>query len=370
MESAHEHGDADLWTAGAAAQSGREPFWAIGLSALLVAAGLARRPASPRSEEGDCAALNDGRGRSAKRPLETPARGRKDILLRVYNGISDDRILANAAGVTYYALLALFPGIAALVSIYGLFADPSAIVSHLDAIAGFAPGGAVDVIRDQLTRLTAQGSATLGISFLVSLVISLWSANSGIKALFDALNVVYGEKEKRSFIKLNAVTLSFTIATIGFLLIALACVVALPFILNYLPLPGVTSLLLNIAPWPILLVLVVFGLSLIYRYGPSRTEPPRQWITWGSAFAAIMWLAASALFSWYAANFGSFNKTYGSLGAIIGFMTWMWLSIIVVLVGAKLNAEIEHQTARESATGLPNPVGRRGAKISDKIGSA
>jgi membrane protein len=132
----------------------------------------------------------------------------------------------------------------------------------------------------------------------------------------------------------------------------------------------VASLLLKIAPWPILLVLVVFGLTLIYRYGPSRTEPPKQWITWGSAFAAIMWLAASALFSWYAANFGSFNKTYGSLGAIIGFMTWMWLSIIVVLVGAKLNAEIEHQTARESAPGLPKPVGRRGAKISDKIGSA
>jgi membrane protein len=224
------------------------------------------------------------------------------------------------------------------------------------------------VIRDQLTRLTAQGGATLGISFLVGLVISLWSANSGIKALFDALNVVYEEKEKRSFIKLNAVTLSFTIATIGFLLIALACVLALPVILNYLPLPGATSLLLNIAPWPMLLVLVVFGLTLIYRYGPSRTEPPRQWITWGSALAAIMWLGASALFSGYAANFGSFNKTYGSLGAIIGFMTWMWLSIIVVLVGAKLNAEIEHQTARESATGLPEQVGMRGAKMVDTIG--
>jgi membrane protein len=183
-------GNAGLRTAAAPAQSGHEPFWAIGLSALLVAARLARRPAGPRSGEGDRAAFDDGADRSAKRPSEIPARGWKDILLRVYDGISDDRILANAAGVTYYALLALFPGIAALVSIYGLFADPSAIVSHLDAIAGFAPSGAVDVIRDQLTRLTAQGSATLGISFLVGLLISLWSANSGIKALFDALNAV------------------------------------------------------------------------------------------------------------------------------------------------------------------------------------
>jgi membrane protein len=261
--------------------------------------------------------LDDGRGRFAEEPSEIPALGWKDILLRVYNGISDDRILANAAGVTYYALLALFPGIAALVSIYGLFTDPSTIVSHVDTVAGLAPGGAIDVIHDQLTRVSAQGSTTLGVSFLIGLVISLWSANSGLKALFDSLNVVYEEKEKRSFIRLNVVTLSFTIATIAFLLIALACVVVLPVALNYLPLQEVTGPLLKIARWPILLLLVALGLTLIYRFGPSRTQPRWQWITWGSAFAAIMWLAGSILFSWYAANFGNFNKTYGSLGPII-----------------------------------------------------
>jgi membrane protein len=328
------------------------------------------RPAGLYSGRADHTKLDAGRGRFAEGPSEIPARGWKDTLLRVYDGISEDRILANAAGVTYYALLALFPGIAALVSIYGLFADPATIVSHLDATAGFAPGGAIDVIRDQLTRLAAQSSTKLGVSFVVGLVISLWSANAGIKALFDALNAVYQEKEKRSFIRLNAVTLSFTIATIAFLLIALAAVVALPVILNYLPLPGVTGLLLEVARWPILLVLVAFGLTLIYRYGPSRTEPRWQWITWGGTFAAVAWLAASALFSWYAANFGTFNKTYGSLGAIIGFMTWMWLSIIVILVGAKLNAEIEHQTVRESTTGQPKPLGKRGAKMADTIGPA
>jgi membrane protein len=270
--------------------------------------------------------------------------------------------------VTYYALLALFPGIAALVSIYGLFADPNTMISHVDAMAGFAPGGAIDIVRDQLTRLSAQGSTTLGVSFLLGLVISLWSANSGIKALFDSLNAVYQEKEKRSFIRLNLMTLCVTIATVAFLLMALACIVALPVALNHLPLPGVTVVILEIARWPILLVLVAFGLTVIYRYGPSRAEPRWQWITWGSAFAAIMWLVASALFSWYAANFGSFNKTYGSLGAVIGFMTWMWLSIIVVLIGAKLNAEIEHQTARDSTTGRPKPLGLRGATMADTIG--
>jgi membrane protein len=284
----------------------------------------------------------------AECPSKIPAREWKDIFLRVYNGISEDRIFANAAGVTFYSLLALFPGIAALVSIYGLFADPGTIIGHLDTIAGFAPGGAIDVLREQLARLAAQGSTTLGVGFLVGLVISLWSANSGIKALFDALNAVYEEKEKRSFSKLNAVTLSFTIGITGFLLIALACVVALPVVLHYIPAAETAGLLLNLARWPILLVLVAFGLTLIYRFGPSRAEPRWQFITWGSAFAAILWLVASALFSWYAANFGNFNKTYGSLGAIMGFMTWMWLSIIVVLVGAKLNAEVEHQTMGEA----------------------
>jgi len=290
--------------------------------------------------------------------------------VRVYLGISEDRILANAAGVTFYALLALFPGIAALVSIYGLFADPGNITNHLDTISGFAPGGAVDVIREQLTRLAAQGSTTLGVSLLVSLVISLWSANSGVKALFDALNAVYEEKEKRGFIKLNAITLSFTIGTIVFLLLSLAFVIALPIALRYVPLPGVTGLLITIARWPILFVFVAVALTLIYRYGPSRAEPRWRWTTWGSGFAAVVWLAASALFSWYAANFGSFNKTYGSLGAVIGFMTWIWLSVIVVLVGAKLNAEIEHQTAQPSTTGPPKPLGMRGAKMADTIGPA
>jgi membrane protein len=357
-------------TAAGEAQPEREPLWAIGLSALLVAVGRARRHANRPLGQGDRLRLDDRRGRSAEGPSEMPALGWKDILLRVYNSISDDRILANAAGVTYYALLALFPGIAAVVSIYGLFADPNSIISHVDTMAGFAPGGAIDVIREQLTRLSAQGSTTLGVSFIVSLVISLWSANSGIKALFDSLNVVYEEEEKRSFIRLNAVTLTFTVATIAFLLVALACVVAFPVMLNHLPAPGVTGRLLNIARWPILSVLVAIGLTLIYRYGPSRTEPWWQWITWGGAFAAVIWLAASALFSWYAANFGSFNKTYGSLGAIIGFMTWMWLSIIVVLLGAKLNTEIEHQTARESTVGVPKPLGSRGAKMADTIGAA
>jgi len=249
----------------------------------------------------------------------------------------------------FYALLALFPAIAALVSIYGIFADPQTITHHLDTASGVIPGGAIDVIRDQLSRLAAEPRAILGMSFVIGLGVSIWSANGGIKALFDALNVVYEEKEKRSFVRLNGLSLAFTIGMLVFLLIAIASIIAVPISLNYFP--SFIASMLNIARWPVLLVFVVLALSMLYIYGPSRRKPRWSWINWGSAFAALVWLGASGLFSWYAANFGNFNKTYGSLGAVIGFMMWIWLSIIVILIGAKLNAETERQTVRDSTEG-------------------
>src|SRR5690242_4369056 len=191
-------------------------------------------PQASQRSEARAAAADDGRGRSAEKPSDIPARGWKDILWRVYEGISDDRILANAAAVTFYALLALFPALAALVSIYGLFADPASMQDTLDTVSGVLAGGAVDVIRDQLNRLIAQPSGTLGISFLIGLVVSLWSANGGIKALFDALNVVYEEGEQRSFIRLNAITLAFTLAMIAFVIAALSCIASLGAVIGFM----------------------------------------------------------------------------------------------------------------------------------------
>jgi membrane protein len=291
-------------------------------------------------------------------------------LLRFYQSIMQDRILLVAAGVTFYALLAIFPGIAALISIYGLFADPATVASHLDTIASIAPSGAIDVLRDQMTRLASKGGTTLGVSFLVSLAISLWTANSGVKALFDALDIVNAEDEKRSFFTLNIVTLIITVGIIAFIILVLGAVVVLPVIINYIPQAGVTTFLIKISRWPILFVLITLALQFLYRYGPSRKEPRWRWVSWGSVFAAIVWLVTSVLFSWYVANFGSYDKTYGSLGAIIGFMTWIWISTIVVLVGAKLNAEMEHQTARETTTGQVKPLGSRGARMADTVGAA
>ena len=311
-----------------------------------------------------------GRGRAADMPSEIPPKGWKDILLRVYRGISEDRIPLIAAGVTFYILLSIFPGIAAPISIYGLFANPADIANHLDTLANVAPGGALDLLRDEMTRLASQRGTTLGVGFLVSLAVSLWTANSGVSAIFDALNIVYEEEERRGLVKYYLTTLTFTIATVIFVLLAIAVIVLLPVVLNLIPLPGGTDLLLKIARWPILFALMTFALAVLYRYGPNRTRPRWRWITWGSAFATVAWLAASVLFSWYVANFGSYNKTYGSLGAVIGFMTWIWISIIVVLVGAKLDAEMEHQTARETTSGRPKPLGLRGARMADTVGPA
>jgi membrane protein len=346
------------------------PLWAVVLSALLMVVRFLRHRAGGSSPERSVSKEGEsGRWRVAEAPSPIRARRWKDILLGIYRSINEDRILLVAAGVTFYALLGIFPGLAALISVYGLFADPASVGSHLDTMASLAPGGAIDVLREEMTRLAEQGGTTLGVSFLVSLVISLWTANSGIKASFDALNIVYGEEEKRGILKLNAVTLLFTVGVVAFILLSLGAVVALPVALNYLPLPNVTAVLIQFGRWPILFVLVTLALEVLYRYGPSHSEPRWRWVSWGSVVAAIAWLVASVLFSWYVANFGSYNKTYGSLGAIIGFMTWIWISIIVVLVGAKLNAEMERRTARDTTAGRPELLGGRGAGMADRVGS-
>jgi membrane protein len=194
-----------------------------------------------------------------------------------------------------------------------------------------------------MRRVASQGGTALGLTFLISLAASLWSANSGMKALFDALNIIYDEKEKRGFFRLNAISFGFTFLGIAFTLLAVAAVVVLPIVVNYIGLQSALDVALRCGRWPILVVGIALALAAIYRFGPSRQHAKWRWITWGSATAALLWLAASALFSWYAANFGNFDKTYGTLGAAIGFMMWMWISAMVILVGAELDAELECQ---------------------------
>jgi membrane protein len=337
----------------------------LAASALLLL-GFTRDPHAQRDQSPSVD--KDAHGRTAAAPSEVPLRGWKDIAWRIYRNFTEHRIMANAAGVAFYVLLAIFPAMAALVALYGLFAQPSDIAQHVDDLSGFLPGGATDVIRDQLTRISAQPNSTLSFAFLIGLAISLWSANAGIKAIFDALNVVYNETEKRSFFRLNLVSFAFTISILSFLLIAFGAIAILPLLTERIGVSAASAWVVAVAKWFLLFVAVSLVVALIYRFGPSRPQPRWTWISWGSVLAAILWLVTSVLFSWYAAHFGSFNQTYGSLGAIVGFMTWIWLSTIVILLGAELDAEIEHQTARDTTTDAAKPMGARGAYVADTLG--
>jgi membrane protein len=315
-------------------------------------------------------AKEPGRGRHATAPWQIPWTGWKDVLWRVYASVNDNRLLAVAAGVVFYSLLAIFPAVAAFVSLYGLIADASTIDAHLSLASGVLPEGAVDLLHEQITKLTSKGGAKLSLGFVVGLCIALWSANAGMKATIDALNVVYDEKEKRSFVKLNLASLLFTLVAIFSLMVALGAVVIAPIVFSVVGLSSLFGLAIAVLRWPLLLVLAAIALAAVYRYGPSRREARWQWLSVGSVAAALGWLLSSVLFSWYIASFGAYNATYGSLGAAVGMMMWMWISAIVILLGAQLNAEIEHQTARDSTVGVEKPLGRRGAVMADTVGAA
>ena len=367
-------------------------FVALGLAAGMLLSARARgpipAPARPRKTteaapfgepratdeprwKQNARAREAGRGRRASSPLAIPWRGWKDILWRTYEEMGKDRLLAVAAGVVFYGLLALFPAITALVSSYGLFADWSTVSSHLESLASLMPAGGFEIVRDQIARITAKGSSELTLAFLFALGLAVWSANAGVKAVFDALNVVYEEDEKRGFITLNAVSLAFTLAALAAALLAVGAVVVFPLMLTYLGAQGLAPMLISIARWPLLFVLIVLALGVLYRFGPSRRAAEWRWVSPGSVFAALAWIGGSLAFSYYLANFADYNATYGSLGAVIGLMMWMWLSVVVILLGAELNAETEHQTARDStAKGREKPLGRRGAAMADAIGEA
>jgi membrane protein len=328
------------------------------------------QPPNSEDEVDRLRAGETGRGRQATSPWRIPWRGWKDILWRAYEKMNENRLLAVAGGIVFYALLALFPAVTAFVSLYGLVADASTIGQHLSLAAGILPSGAVDILHEQLTRLTANRTSALSFGFVFGLLFALWSANSGTKAVIDGLNVAYGEIEKRSFIRLNILSLVFTLSAFLALTLAVGTVVVAPILLLHIGLGGAANAVIGILRWPALLAFVILGLAILYRYGPSRREARWTWLSVGSVGAAVAWLVASALLSWYIANFGTYNATYGSLGAAIGMMMWMWVSMIVVLLGAQLNAEIEHQTAMDSTASPDKPLGHRGAVKADAIGAA
>jgi len=261
------------------------------------------------------------------------------FLTRVYAEFSQDRIPTVAGGITFFALLALFPAIGSVVSLYGLFSDRASIAHDLDLVSGFLPGGAITILKNELARLSAQPGQTLSLALLGSSLIALWSASGGFKALVDGLNVAYEVSETRSFLRLSVNALIFTGAAILFA----AAGIYLGLVVPDMTAAGPGVLMLKVLAWPASFLACTLVLAVVYRFGPDRRHPKWRWITWGSATSSLLWLAGTQLFSWYVEHFGSYNRVYGDLGAAVGFLTWLWLSLVILLLGAEINCELERE---------------------------
>lgn len=311
---------------------------------------------------------NDARGRHGSGAGEIQRKGWWDILLRVKNEQSKDNLSIVGAGVAFYWFLAAFPALAAAVSIYGLAADPEQLQRQIESLSKVMPQQAFQLLQDQLDTLVQHSGGALGLGMIVGILLTIWSANKGMKAMVTALNIVYNEAESRGFIKLNAVSLLLTFCAIIFGLMAISLVIAVPALMGMLNLPATIQVLFIYLRWPLLGIFLIFGLAAAYHFCPDRDNPKWRWISWGSVTATFLWLLVSILFSVYVANFGSYSKTYGSMGAVVILLMWLYLSAYIILLGAELNAETEHQTQKDSTVGRPQPMGLRDAYVADTAG--
>lgn len=306
-------------------------------------------------------------GPTLERPADFSGRDWKAVMMRVWTCIGEDNISLIAAGCAFYSVLALFPGITALVLIYGLVADPAQVSAQLAQLEGILPADVLTMIKDQMTRVAGQNESALGWGLVVAVGFAFWSASAGMKAIFTALNIAYKEREKRNILVFNLLGLLFTVMAILAVIVGLVAIVVVPAVLAFVGLGGVFEWSLRIARWPLLAVIVALGLAVLYRYGPSRATARWEWLTWGSTIATLIWLAASIGFAIYVASFASYNATYGSLGAPVVLLMWFYITAFAVLLGAEINGELEHQTSIDTTTGPSKPMGRRGAYMADHV---
>lgn len=313
---------------------------------------------------------SSSRGRWANSPQEIPPRGWKDILLRVKSNIKTDRLTLLSAAMAYFALFSLVPALSSLVLIYAWVSDPQEISNHISSISQVIPSELEQVLTTTLGSLASTTSSSLGVGAILSLLISLWAASKISKSVIEAMNIIYDEEDHRGFFKSAFLALGLTLLGIVLSILALAVIVGIPTITNFLDLPQVLETSVTIGSWVILLAIFSFFLSVIYRYGPDRNNAKWRWVSLGSVVAAVLWAITSLLFSWYAKEFGNFNKTYGSLASIIVLMTWFYLTSYVILLGGEINAEIEHQTKKDSTIGKEKPMGKRRATMADTLGAS
>ena len=327
-------------------------------------------PESPRGEErgGDADAAPRAHhlaGSDAPNPASLTPKAWKQIALRVKGQIQSDSLSVVAGGVAFWTFMAVFPAIAAVVALWGLFADPRDVEPLLSGMS--LPAGAVGLLKDRLNDLAGSANRTLSLGLVVSLLLALWSANKGTKATVQALNVAYEEREDRGFIHLNLLTLCLTLAAVTVFVVAALLVIVAPALMGHLGLEEVTRSAISLGRWPLLAILMAAAAGALYRLGPSRSAPRWTWTLPGALTTGLLWVLGSSVFSFYVSNFGNYEKTYGSLGGVVILMLWFYMSAYVLLLGAEINAEAEHQTLKDSTVGEREPIGERGAYHADHV---
>lgn len=310
------------------------------------------------------------RGREARHPAQIPKAGWRDILSRVWLAIGQDNVSLVSAGLAMYALLAAFPSLAAAVSIYGIFASPADVIRDMQAFVNVLPPGTWDLFSKQLQDVARHAGGTLSMTAAVALLVSLWSARSGMSSLMTATNIAYSESEKRGWVRQILTSIAFTGGAVVGFLIMLLLGVATPLIVQAMGIGTGTEWVVNILRWVLLWLVAMGSLAVIYRYAPARHRARWRWVTWGSIIAATLWLASSALFAIYVRTFASYGKTYGTLGGVIALLMWFYLSSFAVVLGAEVNAEMERQTRRDTTEGPEKPLGKRGAYAADTVGES
>ena len=308
-------------------------------------------------------------GVAAEKPTDIPWRGWKQIVKRSWAENTADNMPIIAAGVAFFGFLALFPALIAIISIYGLVASPQTVTSQIEDITSALPASAAGLISDQLRSITAHPGGALTLGLVVSILAAVWSASGGVGNLMTAVNIAYDEVETRSFVKRRGTALLLTLGAIAFVVVAVALLAVLPAVLDALPLGVVGTVLAQVARWLLLLVVMAGSLAVLYRIAPDRDAPRFRWVSLGSVVVTVLWAVVSVGFSLYVNNFGSYDKTYGTIAGVIVLMLWLYLTCYLVLLGAEINAETEHQTAHDTTEGEPQPMGERGATAADTLPS-
>lgn len=319
------------------------------------------------SEQSARAGGPSDRGRHAEHPGQLPTQGWLDILARTKQQLAEDNLSIVAAGVAFYAFVSVAPALAAIIAFYALIADATQINQHIEALARIVPSEVMPLLQDQIKRITSNNQAA-GISAVVGVLLAIYSSSRATKALIIGLNIAYDEDEKRGFFKLLGVAIALTVVAIVGVLLAIALMTVVPIVLSSLHVGSSTETLISWLRWPVLISGFTIGLTLMYRFGPSRDNPQWKWASWGAAAATLLWIVGSAVFSLYVSRFGSYDKAYGTLGAVVVFLFWLYLTAFTVLVGAELNAEMEKQTVKDTTRGAPQPLGQRNAKAADTVG--